>query len=176
MSKKQERIATIALAAFLVGYFAYQVAYGAEMTIGANGTIPFSGNGTSAEFSGPPGTVVSNPSIHQEPNGYSVGGIFNEPNNTDKGFINFANSTWKMYNETSGSTSTITFGDSTYTRSLHDNDLQGNWNSHTDTVQTLQLCPSEEKWMAGCETFNFHLGTPSITFYDLHGDVIHLMR
>jgi hypothetical protein len=37
MSKKQaERIAVFVLAAFLVGYFCYQVAYGIEMTIGPN--------------------------------------------------------------------------------------------------------------------------------------------
>ncbi|MFY9794075.1 MAG: hypothetical protein WAK17_16420 [Candidatus Nitrosopolaris sp.] len=38
MNKKRiERIATIGLAAFLVGYFVYQVAYG--MTMGPSGTM-----------------------------------------------------------------------------------------------------------------------------------------
>jgi hypothetical protein len=42
MNKKTiERIAVFALAAFLVGYFAYQVAYG--YTIGSNGTVTIHG-------------------------------------------------------------------------------------------------------------------------------------
>src|SRR5262249_35420447 len=59
-----ERIAVFALAAFLVGYFCYQVAYGMEMIVPSNGTITF--RGTSAQFSGPPGTVIKNPSITSE--------------------------------------------------------------------------------------------------------------
>jgi hypothetical protein len=64
--KNIERIAVFALAAFLVGYFCYQVVYGMEMLVPSNGTITFRGNGTSAQFSGPPGTIIKNPSITSE--------------------------------------------------------------------------------------------------------------
>jgi len=178
MNKKTERIAIIGLLAFLVGYFCYQVAYGMDIVIGPNGTMPFSGNGTSAQFSAPPGSVIKNPSIRLEPNGYGVSGTFSQPSRNDSNFINFANTTWTMYNQTSGSTSTLTFGDDgKYVRSLHGNDLKGEWFSSPQLEQSLQMCPTAEKWMNGCIDFSFKPGNPNhLEFYDLHGDVIHLMR
>ncbi len=45
-------------------------------------------------------------------------------------FLNLANTTWTLYNETRGSTSIMKFNsDGTYARSLHDNNLTGNWQS-----------------------------------------------
>jgi hypothetical protein len=67
MNKKTiERIAVFALAALLVGYFIYQVAYG--YTIGRNGTMTVtnSTNGLSATFTAPPGTNVTNITIVPE--------------------------------------------------------------------------------------------------------------
>lgn len=46
-------------------------------------------------------------------------------------YRDLTNSTWTFYNETSGSTSNITFNqDGTYSRILHDNNLTGVWNSN----------------------------------------------
>jgi len=90
LSKKQERIAIIALAAFLVGYFAYQVAYGVEMTIGPNGKMTL-----------PPGSTVSNIT------GNAIEGsatIYVGPAPVD-----LSNTTWTIYNATSRSIGTITF-------------------------------------------------------------------
>jgi hypothetical protein len=51
-------------------------------------------------------------------------------------FLNLANTTWTLYNETSGSTSIMKFNsDGTYTRNLHDNNLTGNW----QTVEFAQI-------------------------------------
>jgi hypothetical protein len=61
MNKKTiERIAVFVLAAFLVVYFCYQIAYG--YTIGQNGTMTVtnSTNGLSATFTAPPGTNITN--------------------------------------------------------------------------------------------------------------------
>ena len=66
MNKKQERIVRIALAAFLVAMFCYQVAYG--YTIGQSGTmnVPGMPNGTWATITAPPGTKVGNITITNE--------------------------------------------------------------------------------------------------------------
>jgi hypothetical protein len=61
-----ERIAKIGLVALLVGYGIYQTAYGMEMVVPSNGTVTFKGNGTYAEFSAPPGSIIKNPSIESE--------------------------------------------------------------------------------------------------------------
>jgi len=81
MNKKTiERIATIAVAAFLVGMFFYQVAYGKEIgkkgiwatysgPIGKNGTVTITApNGYWATFRGPPGTILHNFTMISEPN------------------------------------------------------------------------------------------------------------
>lgn len=61
-----ERISKIGLVALLVGYGIYQTAYGMEMVVPSNGTVTFKGNGTNAEFSAPPGSIIKNPIIEGE--------------------------------------------------------------------------------------------------------------
>ena len=71
MNKKRiERIAVFALAAFLVGYFVYQVAYG--MTMGPNGTMTVTQGSVSATLTAPSGTNVSSFKIMPEEHRNSV--------------------------------------------------------------------------------------------------------
>jgi hypothetical protein len=160
--KKQERIAIIGLAGFLIAYFCYQVAYGVEMTMGPNGTMMV------GDMS--PGSTISN----------VTGNATYGPTTINVGpapFLDLLNTTWTMYNESSGSTSTIKFNDSTYTRTLHGNDLTGIWSSNVITAQQLQLCPSEQKWTSGCLLAILRVESPNqAEFMDTHGDRIHLMR
>jgi hypothetical protein len=95
MDKKIERIATIALAAFLVGMFIYQVAYGME----SNATS-FSNylNGVPMTETYNNGTTKAFQKGSPEYNATHTGHWFDPPN-----------STWTMYNSTSGSISKITF-------------------------------------------------------------------
>ena len=97
MNKKTlERIAVFVLAAFLIGYFIYQVAYASSYTNYLNGTaIRTYDNGT---------TVRETP-----PQTYN---------------LDIGNTTWLMHNSTSGSVSTITFhevswNNITWVRDLH---------------------------------------------------------
>jgi hypothetical protein len=96
-------------------------------------------------------------------------------------FLNLANTTWQMYNESSGSTSTLTFNNNdTYTRMLHGNELTGPWSSRIITAQLLQLCPGESqegKWMPQCLNVLLRVNGPnSAEFTDSHGSRIHLMK
>jgi hypothetical protein len=102
------------------------------MTMGPNGTM------TVGDM--PPGSTVSN----------VTGNATYGSATMHVGPAHLLNTTWTMYNESSGSTSTIKFNDSTYTRTLHGNDLTGIWSSNVITAQQLQLCPSEQKWTSGC--------------------------
>ena len=65
MNKKTiERITVFALAAFLIGYFVYQVAYG--MTMPMNGTMTITQGNVSATLRAPPGSTVTNFTIRPE--------------------------------------------------------------------------------------------------------------
>jgi hypothetical protein len=116
-------------------------------------------------------TVVS-----AQTSGNNVIGNTGRPANQQ--FLNLANTTWTLYNETSGSTSIMKFNsDGTYTRNLHDNNLTGNWQSSIVTEQQVQLCPTEPKWTSGCILVGLRIENPhSIGFMDSHGDRMHLMR
>ena len=85
---------------------------------------------------------------------------------------------WKLYNETSGSTSIMKFNsDGTYIRSLHGNNLTGVWYSSIVTEQRVQLCPTEQKWTSQCELAGFMVVNPnSVIFLDRHGGRMQLMR
>src|SRR5215467_724670 len=87
-----ERIATIALAAFLIAYFCYQVAYGIETTLWSNGTRTFGDL--------PPGNTITNITD----NAYNGSATINVGPPLD-----LTNTTWTLYNATSGSIGTITF-------------------------------------------------------------------
>jgi hypothetical protein len=93
-------------------------------------------------------------------------------------FVNLGNTTWTLYNESSGSTSIMKFNSNdTYTRNLHGNNLTGNWQSSIVTEQQVQLCPTEPKWTSGCILVGLRIENPhSIGFMDSHGDRMHLMR
>jgi hypothetical protein len=96
MNKKRiERVGMGAVIAAFVAYFCYQVAYG--LTVGPSGSIFVENttNGLNATITAPPGTTVSNLTIRPEP--------------MDTKWVDVANSTWTMYNSTSGSVSTMTF-------------------------------------------------------------------
>jgi len=101
--EKQERLIIIGLAAFLVGYFCYQVAYGFIMP--QNGSVTVTNpNGMWATFMAPPGTVVSNFTIRAE--GPPVNLTTNTPVAPP---VILANDTWTIVNSTSGSVGTIKF-------------------------------------------------------------------
>ena len=92
MNKKTiERIAVFALAAFLVGYFVYQVAYG--YTIGRNGTMTMTQGNITATFRAPPGTKITHFGIITGPIPTTTPTYFHE--------VKIANSTWTMYNKSS---------------------------------------------------------------------------
>jgi hypothetical protein len=160
-----ERIATIALAAFLVVYFVYQVAYG--ITIGSNGTYTIHGaNGTWATFSAPPGTTLSNMTIKSEDNPSSM---------------QLGNTTWTMLNGTH-SLSAMKFNEqcqqpyevcmASFKRILYGNTYVG-----SDPSVTLgtyfHICPQLQKCVAmkTIEVYSDHL-----VFLDPHGNTIHLVR
>jgi hypothetical protein len=188
MNKKMiERIAVFALAAFLIGYFVYQVAYG--MIMGPNGTMTMTQGNISAILRAPPGTNVTHFGII--------------PEQTPIKWTNFTNSTWTMYNGSIGSASTITFkttpsgytdGDftvnnnvTTFARTLHGHTytgIAGDGNGLIYTNDTLfQLCSN--KWdieptginHLGCDAWKILVITPNhMEFNDQHGDRIHLMK
>jgi hypothetical protein len=97
---------------------------------------------------------------------------------TPTGSINLPGTTWTLYNESSGSSSTIIFNQNgTFTRLLHDNQLKGVWTSHIIIAQELRLCPDESKWMNGCILAILKEDSPnSALFIDKHFDHLHLMR
>jgi hypothetical protein len=95
MNKKHaERIAVFALAAFLIGYFIYQVAYGMPMTMGPNGTMTMTQANITAQFNAPPGSTINNFTIMPHDNFTTM---------------ELGNTTWTIYNATTGSTGTISF-------------------------------------------------------------------
>jgi hypothetical protein len=147
-----ERIAIIALAAFLIAYFCYQVAYG--MTMGPNGTMTITQGNVSATLRAPPGSTVTNFTIKAEP--------------TSTKWIDFTNSTWTMYNSTSGSVSTMTFKTTvldpvepvtTFVRILHGHIHKGTVESITGYIGNadtgFELCG--HKWHKGSDGL-LHLG------------------
>ena len=191
MNKKQERIAIIALAAFLIGYFCYQVAYG--MTMGPNGTMTITQGNVSAALRAPPGSTVNNFTIRQE----------NSSNSLE---LTDASSIWTIVNSTSGSKGTIAFYTSchevsvkefsyttcatTFHRFLNDRDLKGTvYEPGIDLVieqgEPLILCyghilyPYVSKQpgplKAGCFNLNPTIVTHDhIQFKDMHGGTIDL--
>src|SRR5215467_3827044 len=88
-----ERIAIIALAAFLIAYFCYQVTYGIETTLWPNGTRTFGDL--------PPGGTITNITGNAY-NGSATINVGPSP-------LDLTNTTWSIYNATSGSIGTITF-------------------------------------------------------------------
>jgi hypothetical protein len=186
-----ERIAVFALAAFLIGYFVYQVAYG--MIMGPNGTMTMTQGNISATLRAPPGTNVTHFGII--------------PEQTPIKWTNFTNSTWTMYNGSSGSASTITFktipnnytiSDKAGTFSFGENvtTFVRHLNSHTykgvtgddngligSTDTSFMLC--DNKWRVesgglmhlGCQEWKILIVSPNqMEFNDQHGDRIHLMK
>src|SRR5215472_12980273 len=125
-----ERIATIALAAFLIAYFCYQVAYGIETTLWPNGTRTFGDL--------PPGSTITNITGNAY-NGSATIHVGPPP-------VDLTNTTWTIYNATSGSIGTITFKAGnlstnpppTYIRHLHGKTLEGSWSMGTDVGQMLE--------------------------------------
>ena len=90
----------MALAAFLIGYFVYQVAYGFIMP--QNGSVTITNpNGMWATFKAPPGNVVT-----IRPEGPPVNLTTNAPVAPP---VILANDTWTIVNSTSGSVGTIKF-------------------------------------------------------------------
>jgi hypothetical protein len=92
MNKKQtERIATIALAAFLIGYFCYQVAYGAEVDCGSfkGWNVTTTGPCSYTKFSHSEFAKLNNNARIE--NGIIANGTFNIVNSTDgtSGTISF---------------------------------------------------------------------------------------
>jgi hypothetical protein len=85
---------------------------------------------------------------------------------------------WTLYNETSGSQSSITFNsDGSYTRNLHGNNLTGNWQSNIVVEQRVGLCPTEPKFTERCIQVGLLVENPHrIIFTDGHGNRIFLMR
>jgi hypothetical protein len=129
-----ERIAIIALAAFLIAYFCYQVTYGIETTLWPNGTRTFGDL--------PPGSTITNITGNAY-NGSATINVGPPP-------LDLTNTTWPIYNATSGSIGTITFkaytvetGDEkgslssnpppTYIRHLQGKTLEGSWSMGTFT-------------------------------------------
>jgi hypothetical protein len=186
---KAEKIAAIVLLGILVCIFFYQVAYG--MTMGPNGTMTVtnSTNGLSATFRAPPGTNVTNFGIISE--------------QTPTKWTNFTNSTWTMYNGSSGSASTITFKtiprgytDGDFTMGMNITTFVRTLNGHThegilgddngliySTDTSFQLC--NNKWRIesgglyhlGCQEWKILTINPShMEFTDQHGAIIHLIR
>lgn len=119
-------ILVLSLVGSIALFLGAQLAHG--VTIGPNGTMNVPGMpGTT--ISAPPGSDVNNITIIRGPPGDYGGNA-----STDSGsgpvhakppvFINLANTTWTLYNQTSGSTSAIQFNsDGTYNRLLHGNNL-----------------------------------------------------
>jgi hypothetical protein len=94
------------------------------------------------------------------------------------GSVHLTDNPWTLYNETSGSSSTIIFNaNGTFTRLLHDDQLKGVWTSHTIVAQELRWCPDESKWMNNCITTILKPDSQnSAIFTDKHLDHLHLMR
>jgi hypothetical protein len=93
-------------------------------------------------------------------------------------FLNLANTTWKLYNETSASTSIMKLNtDGKYIRSLHGNNLTGLWNSNIVLQQQVQLCPTEQKSTSACVLVGLVTKGPDLVgFLDGHGNRMHLQR
>jgi hypothetical protein len=174
MNKKTiERIAVFALAAFLVGYFCYQVAYG--MTIGRNGTMNMIQNGNNyGTFKAPPGSTVTN--ITVKPIIYT-----------------HLNGTWFYFNGTSKASGTITFGTDLVSNNKWNERVYGfmayiNRKNFTGTYQT-----DGYSWLSLCHGNNGYYGptkcadldsplepavwtSNQIVLTDRHNDTIYLYR
>jgi hypothetical protein len=171
-----------------------------EMGVPSNGTVTFRGNGTSAQFSAPPGSIISNPSITS---GYTIGSngtvtvhgpkgswatFLGQPgSNTttnvtpNQGYQSIENSTWYMINST-GSLSKIHFGIedqntglTPYARLLNGNVHHGVTRFPGVTFKLyFGLCNIkgyECDYMKNIESYSDHL-----VFLDGHHNTIHLVR
>ena len=103
--------------------------------------------------------------------------------------LDLTNGAFNLYNQSSGSTSTMIFtpetsGSShgTYVRDLNGNQLQGIWRSSVESIQVLHICATSDdqgKWLNSC--INLGLRTnpddPTVTsFIDEHGNHMELSR
>jgi hypothetical protein len=103
--------------------------------------------------------------------------------------LDLTNGVFNLYNQSSGSTSTIIFtpetpgsNHGTYTRDLNGNQLQGIWRSTVETIQVLHICATSDdqgKWLNSC--INLGLRTnpddPTIaSFMDTHGNLLELSK
>jgi hypothetical protein len=94
-------------------------------------------------------------------------------------FTNLNGSTFQMYNQTSGSTSTIHFNpDGSYSRVLGDHNMTGTWTSNEIITQKLTLCPTAtedtDKWTDRCLTTILKNEGDYLLMTDHHDSTIHL--
>jgi hypothetical protein len=98
--------------------------------------------------------------------------------------LNFANTTWSLYNSSSGSVSNIQFnGDHTFSRLLGDNNQTGIWRTNVETIQVIHICPTStddnDKFTDECWSSVIKVDPNdgnSAIISDLHGNNLKLYR
>jgi hypothetical protein len=103
--------------------------------------------------------------------------------------LDLTNGVFNLYNESSGSTSTMAFtpetpgsNHGTYIRDLNGNQLQGIWRSSVESIQVLHICATSDnqgKWLNSC--INLGLRTnpddPTVaSFMDTHGNHLEISK
>jgi Flp pilus assembly protein TadD len=181
------------------------------VTMLPNGTFAAYVNGAVGSTIGPVhvtrylnGNLVGSADFHigSKPSGNESDANATSTGNESKATINvgppvldLTNTTWTIYNATSGSIGTITFkayavetGDEkgslstnpppTYIRHLHGRTLEGTWRMGTEVGQALELCSFlYHGSQSGCTDLTITTLSPNhIELQDSHGDTIRLMR
>jgi hypothetical protein len=160
MNKKTiERITVFALATFLVGMFIYQVAYGME-----SNETSFSNylNGTMTETFGNGTTKV-----------YQKGTPEYNKHVMPGDWMRMGNTTWTIYNSTSGSVSNITFHDEMIGGFMHNDTFVRILNGHVHTghyIGPFLESPTAWKKLQSWENVNLCEAIPwKHVFHHSHG-------